>query len=557
MLILVYPREEILKRIPPERIREVARYWSFKRDSDWHVYVGNALKEADSTEHLLASIQEFQRALRKDGTNWKALAEKAKALNALKRTQEAITDSSRALEIIPEFQTKAKVEILIILQDSMLDIRDAEGAIEAASKAYDLDPTSGVTIFNKLYTFHKSRKFDKVVEFAKSLTTDFPNDFEGTYLDRMLDEYQSAYEFIGIAAGATNNLDFARDAYLAAAVSAERRRDTDEVARQKYNLGEFYYRHCSDEDKARDLWQYTIRNYGATHAAARSSLCLGTLYYDRAKNAEGERRDPSSWISELERLLEESVEATSASLNDHSLGAGPGSLLGHWYRTHEKRGQAKVTLKPTLKLGIDGLRDQDPSNDSVAYAALGCALLCYGDRENAAIAYAFITPRQKSRELQEIEDHQINNASSNSTIEEAQVPSHKKLSESKQLANIKGDADFTRFELMWGCSGRCQHRMVHWRSIHKCEICDGTFCNECVKLLRNGNLPFRVCDARHPLFKIYPRLEEVRKVDGAFFVKSKGEYISREEWLDMLSEEWLVEELPPHRRPLSPPDQAG
>ena len=96
---------------------------------------------------------------------------------------------------------------------------------------------------------------------------------------------------------------------------------------------------------------------------------------------------------------------------------------------------------------------------------------------------------------------------------------------------------FTDFT--WVCDGDCKRRVEDWQELHFCEICSGytCFCDECIKLVKSGTLPFRKCDASHTFYQAYPLSQEMQDVAT---VMTEGKILPRKEWLEALRKEWVV-----------------
>ncbi|OTB04438.1 hypothetical protein M426DRAFT_154428 [Hypoxylon sp. CI-4A] len=75
-----------------------------------------------------------------------------------------------------------------------------------------------------------------------------------------------------------------------------------------------------------------------------------------------------------------------------------------------------------------------------------------------------------------------------------------------------------------------------------CEICiDIGFCDECLRKLKTGTFPFRICNKEHPFVEVYPPKGLVTIVEGEYMVKRNGMVIDAEEWFDTVKEKWLKE----------------
>jgi hypothetical protein len=97
------------------------------------------------------------------------------------------------------------------------------------------------------------------------------------------------------------------------------------------------------------------------------------------------------------------------------------------------------------------------------------------------------------------------------------------------------------FEFIPGCDGNCRRREVDFRSFSMCDVCvNVTFCDECLQKLRDGNLPFRICNLTHTFLKVYPPQGLVTKgPDGLMVRIGDGRLVGVDEWLSGISRDWL------------------
>lgn len=88
------------------------------------------------------------------------------------------------------------------------------------------------------------------------------------------------------------------------------------------------------------------------------------------------------------------------------------------------------------------------------------------------------------------------------------------------------------------CDGGCFRPPAEYTELHECVRCDNVhFCDTCLKKLRDGTLPFRVCGKGHELVQIFP-------VDQALLdivtVKVEGKTVAKPEWLARVKKEWNI-----------------
>ena len=325
----------------------------------------------------------------------------------------------------------------------------------------------------------------------------------------------------------------------------------------------------------------------------RASEFLSMLYFDAAKNSRNDGGDASAHISKLENLAKHVQGSTQYYRASYS-----GLVFGMWLHEYGQAEERIWTacIKPSIKQALYLLGDDDPWNDQHAYAQLGRALLLAGDILNASIALGVTTrpleeqrnsPQQLDREeivkqdtselvpnvtelgIQHVEeyteqaaDRQIEDLSTSSapdrqntgSAEEGDVPVSApdcRLREegientTGQIAAPDGDDDesvvsinprYAGFDCMWTCDGPCESPQESYAEIYFCRVCnDVCFCGKCIELVRNNKMPFRYCGKDHPFVRVFPMIEEARRVADAL-VERRFEV--QQAWLDGLRKVW-------------------
>jgi hypothetical protein len=98
----------------------------------------------------------------------------------------------------------------------------------------------------------------------------------------------------------------------------------------------------------------------------------------------------------------------------------------------------------------------------------------------------------------------------------------------------------------WFCDGHCRRGAEFWKELHICEICSRSicFCEQCIDLVREGKLDFRVCDPKHRWYQAYPIREGWGRAAGETAGEGGGGVILVDGamelniWLKELREEW-------------------
>ncbi|OQV10796.1 NACHT domain-containing protein [Cladophialophora immunda] len=516
------PFEHITESISPDDIRQLASLVGLERTSDWHFALGSTFRRIDTPQHLLAAADEFRHAIRKShdpNDNWKLYLEEASALFYLEKYDEAIVAASNARESLPAVQIYRRAELFQMILVANLHLGNEEAAVTAAAESWSVAPDSPDAAANLIYIYNKTGRFSETVNIVRSFLSPENTQWGPEFLCDVMKMERAAIvsELISIACAKTGQLDLAHDAFTAAASQAAKAGDRSRRAVADAALAQLWFRFYGSDEKAIELWENILKDHSGTPAALKASFELAPLYLTKATDPE--RVDADSWVLRLKQLAElvGCLELTNPGVKTFPYPDEASALMGRWYAQQGEIDLARTAILPLVKRSIRDLTDRDNSNDHRAYWNLARALTSFGDRANAAIAYAFTMPLQKSKKLQEFEAS---------------------LDATRPLANTEPDAPFN---FQSSCDGRCSRLPVDFRSFSACEICvDIEFCDECRQKHIDGTLAFRICDPRHPLFEIYPPKGLVTKGAEGYKVRlDDGLVVSADDWLGMISREWI------------------
>jgi hypothetical protein len=250
------------------------------------------------------------------------------------------------------------------------------------------------------------------------------------------------------------------------------------------------------------------------------------------------------WFAELQNLLQR-LEALKMQETEAEAYKNPGSsAAGLWHRLHGQPDVAKTWFREKVLKGLQILTDTDPDNDKEGYSILGNALLTFGDRRNARVAFAvalappnsFVEMKQQDREETPMP---VNAAEVSLTQPSTELSDTAGTAGAAGTNPVSGDAaekEDSVSDLIYGCRGKCARKTL--KAYYICEYCfDTGFCDECAEHVKASTLPFRVCDSSHPFLQVYPIEMDMARV-GAFV--DNGLVIPRAEWLDELRREWVV-----------------
>lgn len=325
----------------------------------------------------------------------------------------------------------------------------------------------------------------------------------------------------------------------------------------------------------------------------RAAEFLSMMYFDAAKIARNNGGDASAHVSKLENLANHKQGSKR-----YYRASYPALVFGLWLHEFEQADEEvwRACIRPSIKQALYLLSDEDPWNDQRAYAQLGQALLLAGDTLNAAIALGITTkpldeqsnsPQQSgdeenvNREVFELvstaaelaklhleadteqaAERQVGDPSVSYSpdrqdthlIEEEAVPvsalkdcpvQEKGEDTEGETATSDRDDDestvstnpkYAGFEFFWSCDGPCKSAQQSYAEIYFCRVCnDVCFCEKCIQLVRNDEMPFRRCAKDHPFVRAFPMNEEARGVTDALIERR---FEVQQAWLEGLRKVW-------------------
>ena len=536
-------------------------------------------------------MKEFSISIKMDDQNNAALEGMAFCYEQRKDYLSAIEWGYKALAVLSKESTVKKVELLQQISRWKALLEDRDGTIEASHAAYSLSPQDTDTSVAYLSALENNFEFQAILDFAAKIETlDSGREGENMLTCLFVESWGRAHDIIGNAARRLGKIDSVEQPMRDALVAAERRKSTgglpsSESAIHQCLLGwaGFLDRYAYKMDEAIEVYETTLERLPKRTTSSQSwspmswikdSLCQ--LYYHKAKAAECAGTHFDDWVLKLEGLAKAS---NAKDVQDVSDSEDSSLMLGLWYRLHGREQEAKSCFRTQILNGIDTLTDDDPENDMFGYITLAVTLLKAGDRDNAGAAFAVTTApldrlKEKRRAAQKVsgEDetskekttrvplHLTDAASLIESLTSSMEKSEPKEETSVTSDNADGsavapddkvDMDATEMttqikqsydlftSFTWTCDGKCRRQVEDWQEVHFCEICTEytCFCDECVKLVKNGTLPFRKCDASHTFYKGYPLSEEMRDVAT---VRTEGKILPRTEWLEALRKEWMA-----------------
>lgn len=485
--------------------------------------------------------------------------------------------SRKALDVCPKVGHKwERAQYWQTIASCLLDLGDIEGAKAAAKEASNLKPENGDILCTYVFVLDAGGDNSELLAYVEDLQSRTSEETNENLLTMALMANFYLLEVLGHAARAVGKLDFLLKAQETAIEAATRNEDFDEVAKQQNLLAQLYYTQVDDQKKAVELWELVLKSKEACAETIQSaSDNLSMVYFAEATASEtGRGKGSRHWITKLEKVAKYNHDTREASTSGASL------MLGLWHREHDNMTEARNCCRGLVLESLYKLSDDDPYNDTSAWVSLSESLMKAGDRVNAAAAYAVLVQEfdkvkatiakkeSKPPETAEIATEADNNENSSSTLSSAMIaPENTPPSNLAPLRPSIPGASHPRSYLStsmttstsniipevttsdWSCNGQCRRGVESWAALYMCEICLDSvcFCEQCIDLVKEGKLDFRVCDRGHRWYQAYPIKEGWGKISGETAGKEEvevimvnGEAMELGMWLSKLREEWAM-----------------
>ena len=469
------------------------------------------------------------------------------------------------------------------------ELNDNEGALQASHEAILADPNDFWSMMAHIAVLNDTLRYQDVMDHLEKLEKDTPKSGEESFIVKLLLKV-FIHSKIAMAAQAVGKLDSAIQIFKTTISAAERTGNLNCVACQLYQLAFAYFRFGNDEETAMNTWE-TVLNaktdenaedfWRVEHFVEETFTALSIIYYAKAAAAEKRQGDSSFWVAKLEVL---SKQNRGTNRRDEVISTREcSSVLGVWYRGHGWLKEAKACFEPKILEGIAMLTDNDMGNDENGYYTLAETLLRARDIGNATAAFAAILSplnklkaswmkKQAGKKMATLQAERVNDVSAESandpsattealvriseTPDESLTASYSALTSQPSAKaeetnpgqmypeleaadteddNLKVLQGLERF--VFRCDGLCRRNARDYKTLHHCEICPGSifFCDQYIELVKTKKLSFRICDAEHKFYQIYPY---DKTLDGVATVSIDGKMKPRVEWLEGLKKAW-------------------
>lgn len=304
-------------------------------------------------------------------------------------------------ELMREFRQVFYEEILDFLGEWNSELSHYDAAMEAFREILGSYPERYESALRVMMLFKKQGKFSEIIQFLQDMNK-ITND-QG--LSRLIAMYHQCawdptyHETISFAAQQSNSLSVIKEAYQNAVEAAKE--DVSKLAiltalRYWYGLILFHdHQSQEDHDEAVSLWEQNIAMVDARgsswevyYTRSTTAAKLASVYLQRAKDAGLMSPIAQGYLKRLAYLSNGKVDGKEGEV----INAETPVLLGRLYRLMGQEQEAKECMRGHVRIALDLLSDDDPSNDWQGYQKLALTLAPFNDDVHALAAWSLLAP---------------------------------------------------------------------------------------------------------------------------------------------------------------------
>ena len=476
--------------------------------------------------------------------------------------------------------------------NSELGYHDA--AMEAFREILENDPEEYKTALALITLLKKQEKFSEIIQFLLDMNKTM-NEQGLSRLIAMYHKYAddpTYHDTISFAAQQSNSLKVIREAYQNAVEAAKE--DASKLAilvalRYWYGLTLFHDHHAQeDQDEAVNFWEQNIAvadpsrrwDWGIVFTRRVTAAKLASVYLQRAKEAGFQSLTAQEYLKRLTFLSRGRIGGNEEEVIYQDIPL----LLGRLYYLMGQEPQAKESMRGHVRVALDLLSDDDPSNDWQGYLALAVTLAPLNDDVNALAAWSLIGPvgdvndqdiehpdSVKPSSKPQLEEDKVgietgvaltesindrNDGNTPSTItnkitglsllsgttDKVPTTGAQEVSSSSpqpEAATTSAAPQARHGELRLSCDGYCGQIRTFADDLYACKDCiDVQFEPGCLEKLQNGTLERKICNKAHE-FLYVPKWdddEHAKIPEGQ--VKVGEELVAVKDWLNEIRRQW-------------------
>ena len=404
-------KQEDLK---PAEVIEAAKWANLEENGMWHARVAKALCD---NNRITEAIQMFETSLELDGTLW--LASQGLAICKAKQEeyQKAITTAEKGIEKFHADSENASkfgawlADMHASMGDWYCRIDNTQAALHNYKKAFELNSREIMYVYQAFNLIEQHRDHKAMMDFLEDLhARTSPETGTSSLVQFNSTRFLLAdYYFCGVAARTAHKagrLEFVRENLQKACTAARKDGKIDIVCDLQNMLGLITWKYFQDEAKALHIWEQVVETSSGSKPTSNlfwtgimTSNQLAPPYYNRALAAAKDSKDRAAYINRLEDLSkafpqDENDEASQWIFTTREATR----VLGRLYHIIGEEGQARECFRQHVKLGVDLLTDEDPTNDWEGFEQLANVFKMADDDVHAAAAYSALGPVKEDNE---------------------------------------------------------------------------------------------------------------------------------------------------------------
>ncbi|KAI0100201.1 hypothetical protein GGR51DRAFT_551683 [Nemania sp. FL0031] len=401
----IHARDLTFWRMQADEIEDLAEWANLEKTTHWYTGVGWIIHEGPRT--CSARAQELlAKAIDLDPTAWVAMEATARSLGDDDRElEEAISWMERAIETLLQQCRGTPLEVDSYLLSHIsrwkMDLGDVQAAHKIAYEAWTKAPTTLEALNSYIRALLQIKEWKHLMGILEYL-----NETDNGYGISTLVKFFSSSSLVWDVGPACRTCEcplFVIDALELALQDVENSGDKSTLISKLLHFGDFYHDFYDKNDKAIRWWEEAIARIADAEPAVQRQYVtekvkytnkLAQLYFDEAvQNFEAHIRPNDAAIRLKQLALAVTyIPGSGEDVFDYYTPGYASLLYGRWLREYEKAKSSvwRECFRARILEQINGLDDNDPTNDTMACQRLAVSLFQADDEKRASALLAVL-----------------------------------------------------------------------------------------------------------------------------------------------------------------------
>lgn len=466
-------------------------------------------------------------------------------------------------------ETETFYRILMSLGKCKTELRQYDSAMEVLREVCEKYPDKNDAILSTLNCLNAQEKFSEIVQYLEDLN----NKINEEGLSKLIafyhrlsgDDHLKFHEFVLSSLKGTLCIPFVRETFQVAIEAANS--DGEKLstamdlrywhAHTLYHIAEFDH----DYEEALQIWEQNLTP--VPHPTIRlrqwqTMQRIAPAYLQRAIKLGPDNPSTPKLVVRLKDLLKKSTQRGLGTADIRFQVARGCNLVGD-------QEEARDSMRGDIRMALDLLSDDDPSNDWQGYMALARVLTQLNDDKNALAAWSLthfprdindaeiVTDAPSEEQLLPLEENQDTTAGADrrdgaqvcktGTDEQSctsiDAPTMVGTPDSESPSN---SIDADQFDFYYVCDGDCGRKWVSPDDLYYCKDCiEVQFDEGCYLKLKEGNLEVKAdCDPSHDFLYIPKRGTEAHDTRPPDSVVVGEDTMLVKDWLNGIRKDWSL-----------------